>query len=74
MKVGENKKHSFFKKIGLFLVFFLIFGVGWIWYIFNEKFSDTREITPFFNISALDLIHEFEKIKTADQLTSLLKV
>ena len=49
------------KKVGLFLTILLLVGAGWVWFVFTEKFSDTSEISPAFTVTALDLIHEFEK-------------
>jgi hypothetical protein len=61
MEVRVNKKYSLLKKVGLFFLVFIIVAVGWIWYVFNEKYADTTQITPAFSVTALDLIHEFEK-------------
>jgi len=61
MEVKVKKKYSLLKKVGLFFLVFIIVAVGWIWYVFNEKYADTTQITPAFSVTALDLIHEFEK-------------
>jgi len=61
MEVTVKKKYSLLKKVGLFFLVFIIVAVGWIWYVFNEKYADTTQITPAFSVTALDLIHEFEK-------------
>ena len=61
MEVGQKKKYSLLKKVGLFLTILLLVGAGWVWFVFTEKFSDTSEISPAFTVTALDLIHEFEK-------------
>jgi hypothetical protein len=61
MEVGSKKKYSWLKKVGVFGVIVLIGGAGWIWYIFNEKFTDTNKIDPVYTVNALDLIHAFEK-------------
>jgi len=39
----------------------LLVGSGWVWFIFTEKFADTSEISPAYTVTAIDLIHEFEK-------------
>jgi hypothetical protein len=49
------------KKGGLFFLIILLLAVAWIWYVFNEKYADTTQITPAYSLTALDLIHEFEK-------------
>ena len=61
MEVAQKKKHSLLKKAGLFFIILLLVGVGWVWFIFTEKFSDTSEISPAYTVTAIDLIHEFEK-------------
>jgi hypothetical protein len=61
MEVTVKKKYSLLKKAGLFFLVFFIVAVAWIWYVFNEKYADTTQITPAFSVTALDLIHEFEK-------------
>ena len=61
MEVGQKKKHSLLKKAGLFFVVLLLVAAGWVWFVFTEKFSDTSEISPAFTVTAMDLIHEFEK-------------
>ena len=61
MELGQKKKHSFFKKAALFFGILLVVIAGWFWFVVNEKFSDTTEISPVFTVTALDLIHEFEK-------------
>ncbi len=61
MEVTVKKKYSLLKKGGLFFLIILLLAVAWIWYVFNEKYADTTQITPAFSVTALDLIHEFEK-------------
>ncbi len=61
MEVTVKKKYSLLKKGGLFFLIILLLAVAWIWYVFNEKYADTTQITPVFSVTALDLIHEFEK-------------
>ena len=58
----ENKRSGPLLKKILAVVFILaILGAGAVWYIFNEKFTDTSEVKADFTVNALDLIHEFEK-------------
>jgi hypothetical protein len=61
MEVTVKKKYSLLKKGGLFFLIILLLAVAWIWYVFNEKYADTTQITPAYSLTALDLIHEFEK-------------
>ena len=39
----------------------LLAGGGAVWYIFNEKFTDTSERKAAFTVNAIDLIHEFQQ-------------
>ena len=61
MEITVKKKYSLLKKGGLFFLIILLLAVAWIWYVFNEKYADTTQITPAYSLTALDLIHEFEK-------------
>ena len=61
MEVKVKKKYSLLKKGGLFFLIILLLATAWIWYVFNEKYADTTQITPAFSVTAMDLIHEFEK-------------
>lgn len=61
MVAVKNKRTSVTKKILVVLIFFFVLGSGAIWYIFNEKFSDTIETKADYTVDALDLIHAFEK-------------
>ena len=61
MEDKVKKKYSLLKKGGLFFLIILLLATAWIWYVFNEKYADTTQITPAFSVTALDLIHEFEK-------------
>lgn len=61
MEVTIKKKYSLLKKIGLFFLTIFIVSAAWLWYVFTEKYADTTQITPAYSLTALDLIHEFEK-------------
>jgi len=61
MGVAIKKKYSLLKKIGLFFLIILIVSAAWLWYVLTEKYADTSQITPAYSMTALDLIHEFEK-------------
>lgn len=45
--------------IALFLV--LIAGVLIIWYVFSEKFTDTKQRKEHFTINAMDFLKEFQQ-------------
>ncbi|MBC7887790.1 MAG: hypothetical protein H7Z13_07855 [Ferruginibacter sp.] len=61
MDAAKKRMNPWLKKILFGIIILSIAGAGAIWYIFNEKFSDTNEIKPDYTVNALDLIHEFEK-------------
>ncbi|MCW3091166.1 MAG: nucleic acid binding OB-fold tRNA/helicase-type [Ferruginibacter sp.] len=61
MSVTKKKLNPWFKRVLFGIVLFAVLGAGAIWYIFNEKFSDTSGVNADLTISAMDLIHEFEK-------------
>ena len=54
-----------FKKILIGLAVVAVLGGAGIWYIFNEKFTDTTEVKADAIKKALELIHEFEKDNAA---------
>lgn len=60
--------YGWLKKILLVAVIALIVGSVVVWYIFNEKFTNTAERGAVFTVNATDFIHEFEK---GDSLANL---
>lgn len=61
MEAVKKKGTSVLKKVLIGIIVLALVGGGSIWYIFNEKFSDTTGIKTDYTVNALDLIHEFEK-------------
>jgi hypothetical protein len=61
MEVPTKKKYSLLKKIGLLALVLFMVGIIWVWYVLTEKYSDTSKIVPAYTVTALDLIHEFER-------------
>lgn len=53
------------KKILIGFAVVAVLGAAGIWYIFNEKFTDTTEVKADATKKALELIHEFEKDNAA---------
>ena len=50
-----------YKKILLGLFIVLLAGVGVVWYIFTEKFTDTANRKSDFTVNAMDFIKEFRQ-------------
>jgi len=65
MAIAKKKMNPWFKRILFGILILAIVGAGTIWYIFNEKFSDTKEVKADFTVNALDLIAEFKKNESA---------
>ena len=61
MEVPTKKKYSLLKKMGLLALVLFMVGIIWVWYVLTEKYSDTSKIVPANTVTALDLIHEFER-------------
>ena len=61
MTAAKKKLNPWFKRILFGLLIISLLGAGMVWYIFNEKFSDTSKTKADLTVNALDLIHEFEK-------------
>ena len=38
----------------------LLAGGGFVWYIFNEKFTDTDKVKPAYTVNAVEFISEFK--------------
>ncbi|MBC7686999.1 MAG: hypothetical protein H7211_02350 [Aquabacterium sp.] len=61
----KKRMNPLFKKILIGLAVVAVLGGAGIWYIFNEKFTDTTEVKADAIKKALELIHEFEKDNAA---------
>ena len=59
--ITVKKKTSWVKKILIGGFILLLAGVIAVWFIFNEKFTDTKERKAAYTVNAMDFIHEFEK-------------
>ncbi len=57
----ERKMNLWLKRILLGGLFLLITGGIVIWFILNEKFTDTSKRNAAFTVNAMDLIKEFQK-------------
>lgn len=57
----ERKSKPWLKRILIAFLLLLIIGVVAIWFIFNEKFTDTSERKAAFTVNAMDFISEFQK-------------
>lgn len=59
--ITVKKKTSWVKRILIGGFILLLAGVIAVWFIFNEKFTDTKERKAAYTVNAMDFIHEFEK-------------
>ncbi len=65
------------KKVLILAAFLLLVGVGIIWYIFNEKFTDTNKRDAAFTVEATNFIKEFQQndslanIKYAEKIITI---
>jgi hypothetical protein len=59
--ITVKKKTSWVKRILIGGLILLVAGVIAVWFIFNEKFTDTKERKAAYTVNAMDFIHEFEK-------------
>jgi uncharacterized membrane protein len=57
----EKKKYSRLKKIGIAALVVLLAGGAAVWYIFTEKFADTKQRKADFTVNAMDLLKEFQQ-------------
>ena len=61
MMASKRKMNPWLKRLLLSGLLLLLVGGGVVWYIFNEKFTDTSERKAAFTVNAIDLIHEFQQ-------------
>ncbi len=59
--ITVKKKTSWVKRILIGGFILLLAGAIAVWFIFNEKFTDTKERKAAFTVNAMDFIGEFEK-------------
>ena len=61
MIASKRKMNPWLKGVLIAGLLLLLIGGAAVWYIFNEKFTDTSERKAAFTVNAIDLIHEFQK-------------
>lgn len=61
MMATKVKMNPWVKRLLIGGLLLLLAGGGAVWYIFNEKFTDTSERKAAFTVNAIDLIHEFQQ-------------
>ena len=59
--IMEINRKTGLKKILIGGLILLLAGVGIIWYIFTEKFTDTSELKAEYTMRAVDLLKEFQQ-------------
>lgn len=61
----KKKKGPWFKRILIAALVLLVAGSAGVWYLFNEKFADTKERKADFTVNAMDLLKEFQQADSA---------
>lgn len=57
----KKNKRPWLKRLLLAGLVLLLGGSAAVWYIFNEKFTDTKERKADFTVNAMDFLSEFQK-------------
>ncbi len=60
MKATKQKK-SLVKRLLIAALILFLAGVGAAWYIFTEKFTDTKERKADFTVNAMNFLKEFQQ-------------
>ena len=61
MTNSTSAKRPWVKRILITGLVLFVAGAVTVWFIFNEKFTDTKERKAAFTVNAMDLIGEFQK-------------
>jgi len=60
IKMNPGIKKNWIKKMLIIAAILLVAGVGFIWYLFSEKFDDTAKVKAEYSVPAAQLIQEFK--------------
>jgi hypothetical protein len=60
MSTLQKKRSPWIKRILLIAVIGIIVSIGVIWYLFNLKYDDTKDVKADFTVSAIPFINEFK--------------
>jgi hypothetical protein len=63
--MAKQKMNPWVKRLLLAALFFLIAGGIAIWYIFTEKFADTKEHKADYTVNAMSFLNEFQQNDSA---------
>jgi hypothetical protein len=61
MTAQKNKMRPWLKRLLIIGAILLVAGVIAVWYIFSASFSDTAAVKPDYEVSARNLIKEFQQ-------------
>ena len=65
MMMAKKKMNPWVKRLLLVVLLLLITGSIAIWYIFTEKFADTKEHKADYTVNAMSLLNEFQQNDSA---------
>jgi hypothetical protein len=65
MMMAKKKMNPWVKRLLLAVLLLLITGGIAIWYIFTEKFADTKEHKADYTVNAMSLLNEFQQNDSA---------
>jgi tRNA_anti-like len=60
-KTATKKRNPWLKRVLIAGLLLLLAGSAVVWYIFNEKFEDTKERKADFTVNAMELLGEFQQ-------------
>ena len=74
MSTTQKKRSPWLKRILIIAVIGIIAAAGVIWYLFNMKYDDTKDVQADFTVSAIPFINEFKANEAAANLKYVEKI